>query len=80
MVTGHSQLRRRQPPGKFYRRGAIAGYYNDLRGKVEGPHLKNEAGLPVNEMADGRKVEFATAIAQYGLGCWDLHLETNESI
>lgn len=67
-----------QPPGRQYRRTAIAGYYNDPRGKVVQDRSLDPVALPTNELASGETVVFPTTVAQYGLGCWDLFLETKD--
>jgi len=81
MLTGKSILHVEQGMGKFFIPGEIHGYYNDLTNKVL---LDKEAldgqKLPVTYDDNGKQVIFATTIFQYGLGCYDLILQTNEEI
>ena len=77
MITGKSILHVNQPIGKFYERNMIKGYYNDLREKVlKGNVAINQ--LPETELSNGQTIEFAIAIFQYGLGAYDLYLETKD--
>ena len=75
MLTGNSILHVNQEQGKFYKKEEVCGYYNDLRNKV----LKSGLGeneLPKTELPNGKKIDFSIAIFQYGLGSYDLYLET----
>lgn len=78
MCLGKSGLHVEQRIGKKISKNDIAGYYNDLTGKVS-PYTKlDENGVPVNITYDGEKIYFGIAIAQYGLGSYDKFLLTND--
>ncbi len=74
MFQGTSVLHMEQGLGKYFEKGAIKGYYSDLRHKVRGKI--DEKGIPYNITNYGTRVYFCIAIFQYGLGCYDLYLET----
>ena len=76
MMTNQSILHVNQNIGKFYDKKTIKGYYNDLREKVSKSNLQKNA-LPKTELPNGEIVDFSIAIFQYGLGAYDLYLETN---
>ncbi len=80
MFLGKSGLHVPQPPGPFYRPGHLAGYYNDLRRKVGAAKHVDERGLPLNRLRSGELVHLPTTITQFGLGCWDLYLETGSTV
>lgn len=61
--------------GKAFRPGELAGYFNDLTCKTLWNGQIDVEGVPVNILDDGRRVYFATTIAQKALaiginGCW----------
>ncbi len=59
----------------------IKGYYNDLTEKVtKDIDVLYSNRLPMNELENGEKVYFPIQIFQYGLGAYDLYLQTGESI
>ncbi len=74
ILSGKTEVAVEQGPGKAYKVGEIAGYYNDLTGKVSPNTLIDDGGIPVSVIAGGEKVHFPIAIFQYALGCWDLSL------
>lgn len=76
MFRGTSILHMEQGPGKYFEKGRIKGYYSDLRHKVQGK--TDENGIPYNITNYGNRVYFCIAIFQYGLGCYDLYLETKK--
>ena len=78
MLMGKSVFHMRQCEGKYYKKDMIQGYYSDLRHKVAGAMLIDEKGVPYNETNRGNTVYFAITIFQYGLGAYDLYLETKE--
>lgn len=78
MFRGTSILHMEQAAGKYFEKGAIKGYYSDLRHKVCGN--VDEKGIPYNITNYGEHVYFCIAIFQYGLGSYDLYLETKEQI
>ena len=73
MITGRSILHVNQEKGKIYSKYSVKGYYNDLTEKVTKSNLSVDE-LPKTKLEDGREIEFATAIFQYGLGAYDLYL------
>lgn len=74
-LTNKSILHVPQGPGTLYSKNQLKGYYNDLRNKV--PFQKIDSnGLPYNILDTGEKIYFPTTITQYGLGAYDLYLET----
>lgn len=81
MLTGTSIDHVKQGVGKSYSLFDISGYYNDLTKKViKAPSLLKNHSLPTMILEDGRVIEFPTAIFQYGLGSYDLFLQTNQQI
>ena len=78
-MTGKSLLHVEQGPGKSFVPGEVKGYYNDLTNKVIlDPKTLENRELPKMQNEDGKEVVFATTIFQYGLGCYDLILQTGE--
>jgi len=81
MLMGKSIFHLNQVEGRFYTKGEIGGYYSDLRHKVTGDILlDDEDKVPVNVTNSGKRVRFPIAIFQYGLGAYDLYLETDDEI
>lgn len=81
MVTGYSVMHVNQNLGKKIKVRKIYGYYNNLTDKVlKDKNILNEVVLPLNETEDGKVVYFPIQIFQYGLGAYDLYLETNKSL
>ena len=78
MVTGNSVFHMRQCEGKYYEKGSVKGYYSDLRHKVAGAALIDKNGVPYNETNRGEHIYFAITIFQYGLGSYDLYIETGD--
>ncbi len=79
MIAGTSILHAPQGPGAFFVENDIQGYYNDLRHKVGSAKHLDPHGTPLNVLASGRKIYFATNVAQYGLGAFDLFLDTGSN-
>lgn len=77
MIFGKSILHVDQGIGKSYKKNKISGYYNDLTEKIIRSNLK-EGELPLTELPNGDKVLFSIAIFQYGLGAYDLYLQTRD--
>jgi len=79
MLTGKSILHVNQGLGKFFQPDELTGYYNDLTEKVtkDAETLEKQC-LPLSYTDDGKPIIFATTILQYGLGSYDLVLQTNE--
>lgn len=79
MLTGKSLLHVQQNIGKNFSVSQISGYYNDLTQKVTRDiPLLQTLELPQNTTPDGKKVYFPVQIFQYGLGAYDLYLQTKE--
>ncbi len=81
MITGNSIMHVNQDMGKVFVPGCIKGYYNNLTDKV----LKDKRTLeleiiPVSTDEKAGKVHFPIAIFQYGLGAYDLYLQTESKI
>lgn len=74
ILTGKSATAVRQGTGKYYSRDHVAGYYNDMTGKVSGGTLLDPDGIPLTQLSEQKFVQFPIAIFQYGLGCYDLYL------
>lgn len=80
IVSGKTAVAVDQGQGQAYEIGSLAGYYNDLTGKVTDSTLLDEGGIPLSVIAGGERVHFPIAIFQYGLGCYDLSiLKPNEA-
>lgn len=78
MFRGTSILHKEQGKGKYYSKGLIKGYYSDLRHKVQG-HVDKD-GIPYNITNYGEHIYFCITIFQYGLGSYDLYLETHNTM
>jgi len=79
MAVGMSVQHAPQGIGIAYAREAMRGYYSDLRSKFLGNHGRqalDEKGIPIHWLSNGRKVYLPTAVAQYGLGAYDVYLES----
>ncbi len=79
ILAGKTEVAVRQGPGRCYVRGEIAGYYNDLTGKVSPNTLLDGSGIPLSVISGGVKVHFPIAIFQYALGSYDLSLLNADS-
>lgn len=66
-----------QPKGAFIGKNEIKGYYNDLRLKAHWPGERDAQGIPISQTSEGKSLYFPTTIIQYGLGHYDLWLETH---
>lgn len=80
MLSGSSVFHVDQKIGRSYSKKNLKGYYNDLTGKVTGTTVLDQSGIPVNTTARGETVYFPITIFQYGLGAYDLYLETKDDI
>ncbi len=76
MITGRSLVHVHQNVGRFYSKDRIRGYYNDLREKVTRDSVP-PGSLP-RDPETGGEIHCPTIIIQYGLGCYDCYLETND--
>ena len=81
MLLGKSVWHVNQDLGKHFKNDEICGYYNNMKEKVTkmSELLENEK-LPQLETENGEMVYFPVAIFQYGLGAWDLYLETKKDV
>lgn len=64
------------PQGAFVEKGSVKGYYSDLRCKASWPGQRDDQGILICQTLEGRRLYFPTTIIQYGLGHYDLWLET----
>ncbi|WP_352405038.1 D-glucuronyl C5-epimerase family protein [Sporanaerobacter acetigenes] len=78
MLTGKSVFHVKQGVGKYYSLNDIKGYYNDLTNKVCGDTMLDDNGIPINITISNIKTYFPITIFQYGLGLYDLYLETSK--
>lgn len=76
MINGKSVLHIEQKKGLYYKKNEIHGYYSDLRHKVIQSNLLSPEGVPLCITNTNKEVYFSIAIFQYGLGAYDLYLET----
>lgn len=80
MLVGRSNLHTKQIKGRYYKKHKIRGYYSDLRHKVLNANFIDELGIPYNKISNGEIIYFPIGIFQYGLGAYDLYLETRDEI
>lgn len=78
MLTGKSGFHVKQGVGKYYSKSEIKGYYNDLTNKVSDKTILDNNGIPINLTVANVQAYFPITIFQYGLGLYDLYLETND--
>lgn len=78
VIMGRSYYHQPQHLGKAFRPEKLVGYFNDLTGKTRWIGAFDEHGIPVNLLADGRRIHFATTIVQKALGHWDQWLLTKD--
>ncbi len=78
MLRGQSVFHMQQCAGLYYQKGEVKGYYSDLRHKVDGAELIDGNGVPYNQTNTGHEIYFPISIFQYGLGAYDLYLETGD--
>lgn len=79
VLAGQSYYHQPQRLGKAFRPGELAGYFNDLTAKTHWTGHNDEEGIPINVLADGRRIYFATTVVQKALGHWDKWLLTCNS-
>lgn len=80
MLTGKSVLHVQQDLGKVFEPGKLRGYFNNMTQKVTmEPALLETEELPLLKTEQGEDVYFPVAIFQYGLGAWDIFLQTGDS-
>ena len=82
MLTGKSLLHVEQGIGKHFSKNEILGYYNDLTKKVteDKTNIEKIDYIPKFVSDSGKTVEFPVSVFQYGLGCYDLYLETADEL
>ena len=78
MISGKSAFHVKQGVGKFYSKTEIKGYYNDLTNKVSDKTILDDEGIPINTTIANITAYFPITVFQYGLGLYDLYLETND--
>lgn len=79
MLTGKSVLHVQQDLGKVFETGKLRGYFNNMTQKVTmEPALLETEALPLLKTEQGEDVYFPVAVFQYGLGAWDLFLQTGD--
>lgn len=78
MITGKNVFHMRQVAGYYYSKDSVNGYYSDLRHKVTRNIFIDDKGIPINITNEGNKIYFPITIFQYGLGAYDLYLETKD--
>ena len=79
MLTGKSVLHVNQDLGKCFSVSELQGYYNNMTQKVlMQPELLEGESLPTVKDESGTTIEFPVAIFQYGLGSYDLFLQSEE--
>lgn len=79
MLSGRSIYHVKQGLGICFSTSRVEGYYNDLTSKVIlRPQLLGTAALPKFKTATGEEVLFPVEIIQYGLGAYDLYLQSKE--
>lgn len=76
MLLGKSIYHVEQGVGRYYSKVQVLGFYNDLREKVY--KRTDKAVIPVMHTDDGDQLYFPIEIAQYGLGAFDIYLETKD--
>lgn len=77
MILGKSISHVNQGPGKIYRKNELMGYYNDLTEKVTKRQAFN-GNVPTSIIDSGEEIFFAIEIFQYGLGAYDLFLQSDD--
>ena len=79
MITGKSVWHVNQDIGKCFSKDSIRGYYNNMIEKVtKMPDLLESDDLPKFSYKNGEYTYFPVAIFQYGLGAYDLYLQTSD--
>ena len=76
MLSGKSIYHVRQGEGKYYSKEKVYGYYNDMTKKVNNVVLLDDKGIPISKTINGVIAYFPITIFQYGLGLFDLYIET----
>ncbi len=69
-----------QPLGTQINNKKLMGYYNDLTGKAKWPGRLDSQDIPISVSSEKRELYFPTTIIQYGLGHYDLWIETKNNM
>ena len=77
MLLGKSVYHVNQGPGALYSKNRVEGYYNDLTEKVTRFGLA-DATVPKTTIDTGETLYFPIAIFQYGIGAYDLYLQSQD--
>lgn len=81
MLTGKSVWHVNQDIGKYFSKNEIRGYYNNMTEKVtKMPELLDNDELPKLNLGNDKFTYFPVAIFQYGLGAYDLYLQTKDKL
>lgn len=80
MLIGKSSFHVKQGEGKYYSINEIKGYYNDLTNKVSDKTILDSNEIPINATIANLETYFPISIFQYGLGLYDLYLETKDTV
>ena len=79
MLAGKSIMHVNQNEGPCFEPGELKGYFNNLTEKVlKDPETLANRALPSAVDESGNPVVFPVTIFQYGLGAYDLYLQTKE--
>lgn len=78
MLVGKSISHVNQGIGKNYSKTSVGGYYNDFTEKVtkDAPEIL----VPMYYVDTGDRIFFSIGIFQYGLGSYDLYLQTKDDL
>ena len=80
MFSGKSVWHVNQNLGKSFEKNSVKGYYNNMVEKVTMmPELLDTDDLPKLNLEGGKFTYFPVAIFQYGLGAYDLFLQTHDN-
>lgn len=82
MFCGKSIYHVNQDLGKHFVPGELKGFFNNLTEKVlkDDKTVLQKGGLPLLEIGEGKNVVFPVAVFQYGLGCYDLYLNSSKAV
>lgn len=78
MLAGKSISHVNQGIGRNYSKISLQGYYNDLTEKVTND--AEEILVPIYSVDTGDTIYFSIGIFQYGLGSYDLYLQTKDNL
>lgn len=78
MFAKRSYAHNDQGVGKHFLPGHLAGYYNDLSGKIDWRGPVDNRGLPVVRVPGGKMAHLPTVLIQKGLGHWEAWLSSGK--